>query len=542
MDERKVWFVTRPERDPKFHRDALLALRDSTDNFAVKWTGNREAHLNFEKKLNEYEVKRDNVSADGSGGRTWAALLKTFSYIYTDNEGYIHPTKSALKIMAGEKVRENVIKQILTLQIPNAYFLDSGFRPKYKEDFRIRPVRFLIKLVNQKELDYYLTKEEITFFALTTQKDNQLIEITNKILTFRNASSEEKEKIKDNIADEYDHRERSDNSARDFKSAHGDVAHTFMMLCEYTELVEYQRGGKSLLSIQPDRHKYVEDIIKLYDEKYPFNTRYLISLERLAENNGLDIDSYKAKLSSITAIPASNKNKTERKIRNILADYPAPSELSEEELRNILSVEFSEREISQIVGSLHEYVYQALSEEFVDSYLNEQDNLLFEDKTGEVLKAIGFDVVMRPKPVNEASTEVEILIKYGSKEFAIIDAKNYRKKFTLPANLVSHMASEYIPNYEGYEKRMLAYFGYVTAADIGGEKNIAKISELAKRVIKNRTIKGFMINAQTLIGFLDYCIENGLSKDERIELFLKAIDNKAYTSIEQMLKDLHAQA
>jgi hypothetical protein len=174
MSERKIWFITRPERDPKFHRDALLALKDATSDFSIKWTRNRAAHLNYERELNRRGIKRENLSNDGSGGRTWAAMLKTFAYVFTDENGFLIPTKVGQKIIEGVKVRDNVTKQILTLQIPNSYYLETGFRPQFEEGFRIRPARFIIKLVNQPQLDFYLTKEEITYFALTAKNDNEV--------------------------------------------------------------------------------------------------------------------------------------------------------------------------------------------------------------------------------------------------------------------------------------------------------------------------------------------------------------------------------
>ena len=534
MADRKIWFITRPERDPKFHRDALIALSNATNGFSIKWSGNRDAHLNFERKLNEQEIKRKNVSNDGSGGRTWAAMLKTFAYVYTDEAGRLKLTKVGKAVMEGNKVRENVTKQILTLQIPNAYFLESGFRPPFESGFRIRPARFLIKLTNQPLLDYYLTKEEITFFALTTKTDDELYAVVAMILQFRKADITEKARMKHEIAEKYDHRERSDNLARDYEVAHGDVAHTFMLVCDYTGLVEYIRG--EALRIDPSDSKRVSEEIDRFDQKYSFNPRYLISLQRMAQNNGLDVDSYKA--SNYGSIkPATNKTKTENKLRELLMGYPNPGELSHDELKTVLLKEFSQKEAEKHADELIQIVYQTLNNDFVEAYLNEQNNLTFEDKTGEIFKAIGFDVDMRPKPNAKVATQIEILLKYDDKLCGIIDAKNYRKKFDLSANLTSHMVSEYIPNYEGYNGRKLSFFGYVTAADwSGGVRNLQKISDLAKRVIPNRDIKGIMLSANVLLGFLDYCIDNGLSKQERIELFLQAINNRAHFTIGGFLR------
>lgn len=533
MAERKIWFITRPERDPKFHRDALLALWEATNGLTVRWSRNRKAHLNYERALNARGIKRENISNDGSGGRTWAAMLKTFAYVYTDEKGYLKLTKVGKKILNGEKVRENVTKQILTLQIPNAYFLESGFRPKFEPSFRIRPARFLIKMTNQTRLNHYVTKEEITFFVLTAKNDNEIASVTDKVLTFRNASPMEKAQIKQEIAENFDHRERSDKGARDFEIAHGDVAHTFMLICEYTGLVEYIRG--EALRIEPSDSKRIAEIIEQYDYRYPFNSRYLISLQRMAENNGLDIESYKA--SSFGDIkPASNKSKTANKIRKLLSDYPDLDELTHDDLKGILLNEFPPKEAEKHAYDLKQITYQALNNEFVEGYLNELDNLVFENKTGEVFKAIGFEVVMRPKPLSSVETEIEILLKYDRNLMGIIDAKNYRNKFALSAHLASHMASEYLPNYDGYDGRNVSFFGYVTASDWGGEKNLKKISTIAKRAIPDRDIKGIMLSANVLLGFLDYCIDNELPRQKRVELFLKAINNCGYSTVGELLR------
>src|SRR5699024_9681578 len=139
---RKVWFITRPERDPKFHIDALHSLQVATSNFSVKWHGNREVHKKYEYILASEGLKRQNISDDGSGGRTWTAMLRTFGYLYLNNKGYLVLTKVGKKILESEQVWANISKQILTFQIPNAYFLDSSFKPKYEDGFQIRPARF----------------------------------------------------------------------------------------------------------------------------------------------------------------------------------------------------------------------------------------------------------------------------------------------------------------------------------------------------------------------------------------------------------------
>ncbi|MCA1060297.1 AlwI family type II restriction endonuclease [Rossellomorea aquimaris] len=529
---RKVWFITRPERDPKFHVDALRALQSATDDFQTVWSRNRDAHKLYEKVLASEELKRDNISHDGSGGRTWAAMLRTFGYVYTTPLGTLALTKVGEALLNGNKIRENISKQILTLQIPNAYFLESGFRPKFEDDFQIRPARFLVRLVNQPELGYFITKEEITFFALTAKKDVELSLVTEKILEYRKASEKEKDEIKKEVASVYDHRERSDNEARDFASAHGDVAHTFMMLCDYTGLADYVRGDA--LRVPSEKHKSTSAQLNEVEGRYPFNKRYLISLERYSQNAGLDVDSYKA--SAFGAIgPATNRSKSIKKVHRLLSSYPVPQSLSVEEIMKVLEQEFSSSEAKKYVSLLKDYKFTSLNEDFVESYVYETDDLVFEDKTAEVLKAIGFEVELRPKPVTDDRTEIEILFHVDDDTIGIMDAKNYKKKFHLSANLASHMASEYIPNYNGYKGKKVSFFGYVTASDWSGERNIGKITDKAQAIDQNLVVQGAIFPVKALLGFLDYCLDNDIAKDERKKIFLSLFINQGYKTVSDMV-------
>lgn len=535
--ERKVWFITRPERDPKFHVDALEALKEATNGFTEKWQGNRSMHIEYERALNKQGLKRNNLSNDGSGGRTWVAMLKTFSYVYTDEDGYLKTTRVAEALLQGDKLRENTSKQILALQIPNGYFLSGGFRPKFQAGFKVHPARFLIRLANQESLNFYITKEEITFFALKAKKDSELDLATKQIIEFRNASSQEQQEIKKEIASGYDHRERSDKGARDFEGAHSDVAHTFMLLCDYTELVEYIRG--KYIRVPSEKKNTTSQKIKEYEQRYPFSQRYLISLERFIEHAGLDVSRYKSNFFGNIA-PATNQAKSQMRVRKLLAEYPAPGSMSKEQIKNILVGYFSEKESEKFADLLTEEDFYSLNEDFVEGYLNEQDDYIFEDKCAEILRVIGFDVDLRPKPVTAGTrTEIEIIIHIDEENVCILDAKNYRPKFPLSANLASHMASEYIPIYYGYQGKKVHSFAYLTATNKwSGESNLNKITQKVKKqtTFENTNIQGAIIPANALLGFLDYCLEKELPIEERKQWFISLFINKGYTSVSQMLK------
>lgn len=532
METRKLWFITRPERDPKFHVDALRALQKATDDFTIKWARNRLAHKRYEQVLAEENIKRPNISNDGSGGRTWAAMLKTFSYVYIDDEGFLRLTKVGEQLLNGNSVRENVKKQILTLQIPNAYYLESGFRPKFEDDFQIRPARFLIRLVNQSSLSYFLTKEEIVFFALRAKRDSEVTQVTQEIINYRNASAAEKERIKEEIAATFEHRSRSDSLARTFVESHGDVAHTFMLLCDYTGLVDYIRGDA--LRVPENKQKETSVTLQDIDTRYPFNKRYLISLERFYEHAGLDVDSYKA--SPYHNIPpATNAAKSIQKVQQILADYPMIQSKTQEEVSSILQSEFSEKEASKYASLLTQDAFASLNEDFVEFYLNETNPLLFEDKSAEVLRAIGFEVDLRPS--SGTSTQIELIVHLNEEEIVLLDTKMYRPKFPLSANLASHMASEYIPNYQGFKNKNVIAFGYIVAEDWSGEKNLQRVTEKANQLLPGANIQGAIFSAQSLLGFLDYCIDHHVPVAERMRMFSSLFINKGYRTASDMINN-----
>jgi hypothetical protein len=532
LTERKVWFITRPERDPRFHADAIKALAEATENFTIKWLGNREIHKRYEAVLASKGLKRNSVSNDGSGGRTWCALMKTFSYCYIDSEGLVKPTKVALALLNGIKEYENVKKQILTLQIPNAYFMEAGFRPKFESGFHIRPARFLIKLVQRADLNYWLTKEEITYFVLTAQRDSQQDEIVAQIIAYRNADRNEQALMKQEIAVAYDHRARNDKAARDYYQAHSDVAHTFMLLCEYTALVEYRRR-EAVLKTDPTLINEAESVLNYYDNRYPFNARYLISVERMAQNCGLDVDSYKA--SDFDKVkPASNQGKIQGKIEAVLSGIPNASELSREELLTYFIPSFGPRDAKKVIDyiQLNDRDIVSISGPFVEKYLGEMTPSEFEKETLKIFQAIGFGVVYQPK-VDGKQTEIEILLTYEDK-CGIIDTKHYPNGFTLSQNLANYMASEYIPNYLQYEGRELSFYGYVTSGKLSGEKKLKSVTTLSSKLV-DRQIKGLMMTREVLIGFLDYCVECGLPKNKRVELFLGNIKNKGFSNLQNFL-------
>ena len=88
--------------------------------------------------------------------------------------------------MAGESPVEVLKHQILKYQFPSSFSLSRGVQVSQR--FKIRPFRFLLRLLSDSRLGYYLTEEEIAKIVITeaeTEKDECYERIVNRLLQFR---------------------------------------------------------------------------------------------------------------------------------------------------------------------------------------------------------------------------------------------------------------------------------------------------------------------------------------------------------------------
>lgn len=67
-----------------------------------------------------------------------------------------------------------------------------------------------------------------------------------------------------------------------------------------------------------------------------------------------------------------------------------------------------------------------------------------------------------------------------------------------------------------------------------GEKKLESITSLAEK-LTGETIEGLMITREVLIGFLDYCLENQIPREERVRLFIENAKNKGFNDLKQFV-------
>ncbi len=530
---RQIWYIGRPLRDPAYHPDALMDLKKATNNFTVTWKGNKKAQLDYETFLAEDHMKRNSRSASGSGGRTWASMLRNFNYVYLTSDEKLKPTKVGREILQGNNVFENVKKQILTFQIPNSYFLSSSFQVKFDECYQIQPIIFLIKLANSEKLNNFITKDEIVLFAMTAKKDNELNQKIIDILKYRKSNAAERKAIESEILLSVADVSRLDS--RKAMSKYRDVATTFTKLITYTGYATYDKGKL----IGDIRDIKTETEFSNFCNKYPFNYRIFSDPLYYSLNAGLDINTHKAQGGNNIKV-ASSFLKKQAKVTRLLNTIPFPENLSHQELTRIFSKEFPEKDALQIAGDIIDGKFKTSSDIFLQKYLNEKNSQEFEKETQLILRELGITTYFHPKPTNSLNGTNENIDILGEvqKDLILIDAKNYKNEFRLSANFRNIMANSYISGYMGFNGHNPRYYCYVTANKIKGTDNLKKINAFALNQNKIK-VSGMMISASSLYWLLQYFVENHIPKVMRAQKFLQLFTNISYDNFVEVAQALN---
>ena len=129
---------------------SLLDLQESLKSFAKiaegnVWRGNNQLQINFEA---DNPVKTGNVSENGSGGRTWASLLKVYGLWYDD--GNVTITSAGRVIIEGRFFYQQVVHQILNFQLRSPYSEHQRLEPTFK----IFPFRIILKMLLDKKINF----------------------------------------------------------------------------------------------------------------------------------------------------------------------------------------------------------------------------------------------------------------------------------------------------------------------------------------------------------------------------------------------------
>lgn len=545
---RRTWWITRPERSPDNIKFALIALDKATNHFSnVQW--NHHTQFKYEDWLGNEGVKRPGRDRNGSGGRTWAAMLKTYDYVYKTKNRIMKPNEVAKEIINGNNVYQNIQKQILILQIPNPYFLSKDFTrgKKFSNDFQIQPVRFLLKLANNKQLNYKISEKEIIYFAMTCHKNSDLNKAITNICKFRNMASDQKSSWEAKIAKTFDHRARKDSPQRTFEQNMKDTANTFMILAEYTGLTHRTKSKHPSVLYSDDQYAITNNNkLKKLDYRYPFDTTCFNDITASIFREGLPVGKYKANYRPGVAT-ANLHSKDERMAWSFAMKHPELNNASRQHIATMIANStglppFKTNHFANLIKKYEQT--SSFSKSFQNQYLHEKDtvthnkNRQFELDTEYVLRHMGLNVEDHPEPVsseNNSNENEDAVITVHNKYLILVDAKNYHNKsdnsrFPLSAELRNTMVNSYIKGYIGYKNKKPKYFLYVVAKNASGLDNMKHITHDSDHILGNKCT-GAIISAECLMQLASYEDQHKTNKTTNEHYLIKLCStNKLFTT------------
>ncbi len=255
------WWVTRPKRKLTSIPDVLATFAEiSLDQ---EWAGVRPTHLTVEKALEESGLKRvgDRRDQTGGGGRTYKAWLISLGLIFVQSATKkLKLTLAGEAIMRGEPPVPILTNQILKYQFPSSFSLSHGVAVSPR--FKIRPFRFLLKLLSDRRIGY-LTQEEIAKIVITEAEDEAPVcyeYIVARICEFRalgGVDGRGDECLSEDFAERYKSSKGPANVEHPF-DALKDIANTMINWLEYTQLIF--RDGATI-SILDEKAEEVANIL-----------------------------------------------------------------------------------------------------------------------------------------------------------------------------------------------------------------------------------------------------------------------------------------
>lgn len=282
------WWVTRPKRKLNSIPEVLSTFADMSLN--QLWDGQRDTHLQIEDALEAAGLKRKGERRDqtGGGARTYKAWVMSLGLLFTQEAtGRIMLTLAGEAIMNGDSPVTVLKQQVLKYQFPSSFSLGRGVNMSPR--FKIRPFRFLLKLMMDDRV-MYLTEEEIAKVVAVeaeNETDRCYEYIVNRIHEFRERGDA---CLDPDFFEKYKPSKGDVNPEHPFSHL-TDLANTLINWLDYTQLIERDAGQIRVLDEKreevasilatvppfidrPEQHEYFQRKYGL-DPKHRKDTRNL---------------------------------------------------------------------------------------------------------------------------------------------------------------------------------------------------------------------------------------------------------------------------
>lgn len=486
------WWVTRPKRKLNSIPEVLATFADLSLN--QEWEGQRGSHLAYEQALEDAGLKRigDRRDQTGGGARTYKAWLVSLGLIFTqESTGMIKLTLAGEAIMNGESPVKILSNQIMKYQFPSAFSIGRGVQ--VAERFKIRPFRFLLKLLMDSRIGY-LTEEEIAKVVVTeaeNESDKCFEYIVSRIISFRNFGD-------DILEDDFIYKYQSSKGTINFEHPYShllDLANTIVNWLEYTQLVKREN---SQVYVLPEK---MEEVATLLETKIPFIDRPE-QQEYFQRKYGVDIYHHKDNRDLNKSITITPKIIAKQKIVQayITASLNKPITRVTPELVDYIVMEtgIDGKTVEEILietypnGSVGAF----MTKYFEMAFKGRDEATEFEKATVELFREV---FRFRTRHVGPIGLTPDVLLISDEANYqAIIDNKAYHT-YSITNDHHNRMVHNYIDGITNYgdTNKQLAFFSYIAG---GFTKNI---DEQIQSINDSTKVPGSAITVSNIIKMVE---------------------------------------
>lgn len=502
------WWVTRPKRKLNSIPEVLASFADLSLN--QEWDGQRNSHLAYEDALEEAGLKRKGERRDqtGGGGRTYKAWLVSLGLIFTqESTGKIKLTLAGEAIMNGDFPVEVLKGQILKYQFPSSFSIGRGVQVSSR--FKIRPFRFLLKLMADEKIKY-LTEEEIAKVIVTeaeNESDKCYNYIVDRIIRFRNYGDV---CLEEDFFTKYKSSKGAVNPEHPYSHLM-DLANTIINWLEYTQLVKRDGGQVAILD---DKREEVKNIlaekpvfIDRPEQHEYFQRKYGLDPKHRKDNRNLALTktvtpAMIARQKIIQAYIAESLEKPITKITPQVVDYIiSVTGIDGKMVENVLIEKYPNGSVGAFMTKYFEMAFKGRDEatEFEKATVE-----LFQDVFGFEARHVG--------PIG-LTPDVLVLSDEDGYQ-AILDNKAYHK-YTISNDHFNRMVYNYIGNISSYGDvdKSLAFFSYI-AGGFG-----TNIDKQLKNIVNATGVNGSAVSVSNMIKLVEQHNQTPYSHKRIKEIF-----------------------
>ncbi len=454
------WWVTRPKRKLDSVPEVLSTFADISLN--QEWTGQRGTQMAYEEALEKAGLKRVGARRDqsGSGGRTYGAWLVSLGLIFNQTEtGNIKLTLAGEAIMNGESPVDVLKGQVLKYQFPSAFSLGRGVQ--VNERFRIRPFRFLLKLLSDDRLGRYLTQDEIAkIAAVDAENESSAVyeAVVHKIIRFREVGDV---CLDPNFFELYKPGRGDVNPDHPFSHLQ-DMANTMVNWLEYTQLCK--RNDEKQLVILEEKQAEVDEILSSVppfidrpaDHEF-FQRKYGLDPKHRKDTRNLE------KTKTVTARIIAEQKIRAAYIRislakpitgitpGLIADITDETGITANLVEEILQKAYPHGSVGAFMASYFEMAFKGRDE-----------CTEFEIATTELFRDVfGYDAVHLGQTGSKSAPDV-LLLSDSEGYQAVIDNKAY-SKYSISGDHHNRMVHNYLERISSYSPSAypIGFFSYI---------------------------------------------------------------------------------